>query len=520
MRLVSVMLGSVLFFLPASTFAAIYYVGKTGSDGNSCATARNSATPKRTIQAGVNCATAAGDVVNVQAGSYTESVSVTSSGASGNPIRIQPNGYTNDGCRTPGCGSGEAVTWSGGASNRALSIDNGNSHIRVQGFTFANTMTSPSAIDPVVIHVQNPNCSGDVSCKNTNPVVGIEILNNTFSSNGNDGTVSQALSYQIGLYYLGHPPSYTGPNVIEVAGNTFSNNFGYGIISGASSDVHIANNVMTSASGSCNNFGFGCSGRLDAGLLTTYGACGPNTCSPPDRLIIEGNTVANVGNTTGESNGIRLDSCKNPTGIIIRRNTIHDLTGSGERYGIFPEAYCSFQSIDNNIIYNIGYVCLQIGSTPTGGPLSGVVEHNTLYQCGRSGIHINSSSGVTYRNNIVATNGDEVIGVANVGSRVVNNTFRNNLYWKAGATLIAHWTSDDPYPYFFSNLTFSQWNSASGETGDKNADPLFVNPSAGDFRLQSGSPAKGAATDGTDMGAIPAPPSQLPPPANLRIANP
>ncbi len=36
-----------------------------------------------------------------------------------------------------------------------------------------------------------------------------------------------------------------------------------------------------------------------------------------------------------------------------------------------------------------------------------------------------------------------------------------------------------------------------------NVDPMFVNPTAGDYSLQAGSPAKGAGTDGKDLGFVP-----------------
>jgi hypothetical protein len=480
-----------------------YYVATSGNDANSCSAAQSAGSSKRTIQAGVNCAVDPGDIVAVHTGTYTESVSMTRSGASGNPIRIEPFGYTNNGCQTPGCGSGDAVTWIGGANSRALSIGGGtNSYVRVQGFTFANTQTGTLTTDAVVVHIQNPNCSGNVACKDTIPVVGIEILNNTFSGNGSDGVAKMALSYQIGLYYLGHPRSYNGPPIIQIAGNTFSNNFGYGIISGASSDVRIANNVMTSAKGSCNNFGSGCTGRLDAGLINAGGFCLSGTCLATDRIIVEDNTAANVGNTTGESNGIRFDSCKSPVGVIIRRNTIRNLTGSHDSYGIFPEANCTIQSIDNNVVYNVSAnshsACILLGSQQTGGPLAGIVEHNTLYNCGHSALHIAKMSNVTVRNNIMVNTGaHEVIGVETPAT-AAGNMFRNNDYWNPNQSAIGAWNTGD---YSAGTLTLSQWNSSSGETGDKNADPLFMNASAGNFSLQSSSPAKGAATDGTDMGA-------------------
>lgn len=59
----------------APAWATTYYVSKSGSDANSCATAQASdASAKLTIDAGIGCL-AAGDTLIVQAGTYSDSVS-------------------------------------------------------------------------------------------------------------------------------------------------------------------------------------------------------------------------------------------------------------------------------------------------------------------------------------------------------------------------------------------------------------------------------------------------------------
>lgn len=64
---------------------ATYYVRKTGSDSNAGTSA---GAAKLTIQAAVNLATTAGDIVYVGAGAYRETVTLAASGSSGNPIQI------------------------------------------------------------------------------------------------------------------------------------------------------------------------------------------------------------------------------------------------------------------------------------------------------------------------------------------------------------------------------------------------------------------------------------------------
>lgn len=64
---------------------ATFYVRKSGNDANAGTSA---GAAKLTIQAAVNLATSAGDIVYVGAGSYREMVTLAASGSSGNPIQI------------------------------------------------------------------------------------------------------------------------------------------------------------------------------------------------------------------------------------------------------------------------------------------------------------------------------------------------------------------------------------------------------------------------------------------------
>ena len=61
------------FTQTGSRSGATYYVGKNGSNSNSCAQARSASTPKLTIQAGLTCL-GSGDTLIIKAGTYIESI--------------------------------------------------------------------------------------------------------------------------------------------------------------------------------------------------------------------------------------------------------------------------------------------------------------------------------------------------------------------------------------------------------------------------------------------------------------
>src|SRR5215475_8185649 len=62
----------IAFLLAASSIeAATYWVATSGSDSNSCSSAQNNTTPKRTIAAGISCMSA-GDTLTVRSGTYSE----------------------------------------------------------------------------------------------------------------------------------------------------------------------------------------------------------------------------------------------------------------------------------------------------------------------------------------------------------------------------------------------------------------------------------------------------------------
>jgi hypothetical protein len=90
-------------------------------------------------------------------------------------------------------------------------------------------------------------------------------------------------------------------------------------------------------------------------------------------------------------------------------------------------------------------------------------------------------------NNISAAQRSGKHVVANFG--ILNNSMNNNIYF-----------GDDTFSLSSIDRTFTEWKSLTGE--DINSlisDPQLSNPSAGDFRLATGSPAINA---GANLGTI------------------
>jgi parallel beta-helix repeat protein len=472
----------IVWIIPGFSFAATYHVARTGSDGVTCANADfapDSTQAKLTIQAGVNCATQPGDIVIVHVGTYVETVtSWPASGASGNPIIIRAN-------------TGETVTWRGSGtdvsdvSTGAIYIIDRN-YIRIQGFRFDSNVTAATVR---VLHSATTN-------KTTSPTVGIEIVNNTFVNNGNNGSTAARMSRQIYLQYIGREATYTGATLNRISGNTFTNNFGANIDFDNSSDILVENNTSTGNKGSREPS----TGNQYQTNLIQYG--GSNLAR---RLIIQNNTFGNVikdtyiGAAVVEASGIRCDV--DPVDITIRNNVIHDLgneaawDGTRHFFGVYIEWGCNTHLIYNNVIYNVNENGIRVGgNTADNKPTDGSqIYNNTLWNTGRAGIYLDRAKNTTVANNVFSgsTNAQVIVSPNSISNG--GNTFSNNLWRKDGTSLFARWNFDPNVSgYQAGNLDLAGWVAASGETNAVSSDPLFTNSSSRDFTLSSASPAKDA----------------------------
>ncbi|VVB89784.1 Right handed beta helix region [uncultured archaeon] len=188
---------------------------------------------------------------------------------------------------------------------------------------------------------------------------------------------------------------------------------------------------------------------------------------------IHGNDISGA-----HSAGIYVDSQgKNSQNIDIYQNKVHDSQESGARgiaIGVENSGSAKNMRIYNNIVWNMGAIGIVAGTSYSAGAVDNIaVVNNVAYNNGLvdswgGGIKIeySSATNMRIRNNIASQNRNSQIDNAAGGNAAVTN----NLVDGSGGT-----------------------TGGSYVTGS----PQFVNPSGGDFHIQSGSPAidKGTSTD-------------------------
>ena len=171
--------------------------------------------------------------------------------------------------------------------------------------------------------------------------------------------------------------------------------------------------------------------------------------------------------------------------VLIENCIFHDAAGSAVYFNDDAptgEHSCGYFEMKNSTLYNlvedeyVGVIHVSSRSEATGAQNKVVIDHITMYDCTTpdlGGITIRKTSDLSITNSIVAysTNTDQYAFYIYGGN--VTNTLYYNGKAKSGPTY-------------------------TGCLKDK--DPMFVYPEGGNFNLRSGSPAIGAATDGTNIG--------------------
>lgn len=173
-------------------------------------------------------------------------------------------------------------------------------------------------------------------------------------------------------------------------------------------------------------------------------------------------------------------------GSVIRNNVFHDIWPYSQPpfgWGIYLDAQCGNYLVENNLVYN----------TRSGGLMFNNGGHEHLIQnnvfalsADRALWPYSEKRPSEFRRNIVYfTQGDLLVpyGERSLNERIAAGqplgNWNENLYWRTdGADRIR-----------FYRRSFAEWQELGLDVDSRVADPRFVNPAAGDFRLQNDSPA-------------------------------
>ncbi len=313
----------------------------------------------------------------------------------------------------------------------------------------------------------------------------------------------------------------------------------YGIEVGVgSSDIEITRNGLTDIGAGAVRIGHFFSWESDgSGQLTERGMKrkaampkGPHS----RRITVADNEIAHLGRLTPEAVGIFVGdnaecsivhnhiqdtfysaisvgsvqdfgSCE-ATGNVVEYNHIHDI-GQGMLSDLAGIYTCSTRNsrIAFNVIHDVarrdygGY-----GIYPDEGAHDLLIQKNLVYRCQDGALFAHHNRDITAENNIFALNpggqverggigGFELIcrrnlfyfvdgmAVGTYGSEHSGRdvcAFDRNLYWNASGQAV-----------LFGPKSFAEWQSTGQDKESRVADPLFVRPEKGDFRLRPGSPA-------------------------------
>jgi len=200
------------------------------------------------------------------------------------------------------------------------------------------------------------------------------------------------------------------------------------------------------------------------------------SCKPSSahHNIVEYNRVHHAMMLMGDGAGIYTLNVQ--PGTVIRHNVVHDIRGyyAGGN-GIYMDSSSGKMLVEKNLVCRTIHCSVVLGGARTIGSV--------------------------VRNNIFALGGAERI--CGYGRHGRNHVFERNIVYLDREPLTFHWLEDtfrriDYNLYhgasgrpvtFLKEMSFSEWQKSGRDVHSVMADPGFVNPKEGDFRLRPDSPA-------------------------------
>jgi parallel beta-helix repeat protein len=197
--------------------------------------------------------------------------------------------------------------------------------------------------------------------------------------------------------------------------------------------------------------------------------------------VIEYNHIYQIGQHWSSDLGAIYTLGTQP-GTVIRYNLIHDVKCAAYvGRGVYVDEGSSDMVVENNIMYDTstGGFGMNYGRRNTiRNNIFAFGEQSQIEPIGGMAKAPQDSSYVLERNIFYWKAGHDVLrgpGQIKPGNKL---EFRRNLYWQEGKGDL-----------HFGTRSWDEWQKAGLDAGSKVADPLFVDPKKGDFRLKPGSPA-------------------------------
>lgn len=437
-------------FCVASAMANTYYVSTTGNDSN----AGTDAAPWKTIQKACNTA-AAGDVVNIKAGTYKEKITMNVQGSStGGFVTFQ------------NYGTDKVIVDGAGLSGDDLLLISSKSYVKVIGIEFQNCSTSGT---PMGIHIIGK--GSDVVIKNCKVH---DIVNLGSDAHG------------IALYATDGTTPYS--NVIFDGNEVYNCKLGSSesmVMNGNVTNFQIINNVVHDN----DNIGIdmiGFEGTASANDQARNGVCRGNTVY---NITSEGNAAYSAGDFCAD--GIYVDGGRC---IVIEDNIVHNVNIGIEIASEHSNKITDSVTVRNNFISNCDNAGIAFGgySTSKGWTINCQFLNNTLYNndtqnMGSGEIMIQKSHDNLFKNNIICA-GSQGMGTSNPFSATYayNNKFDYDLWYStAGASALNFDWVNKSYDTYAAYKTAS-----SNDSHSISLDPKFV--STTDLHIQNSSPALNA----------------------------
>ncbi len=162
-------------------------------------------------------------------------------------------------------------------------------------------------------------------------------------------------------------------------------------------------------------------------------------------------------------------------GTIVRNNVIHDVycTRYGG-WGLYPDEGSTGILFENNLVYHV-----QDGCVHQHYGKENIFRNNILAFSEEGQIAATRAEdhlSFTLERNIVYWDQGQVLGHSGWDNGV-KVLLRSNLYWRV-----------EGRPFDFKGKSWEAWRAAGNDEGSVIADPLFVDPTNGDFHLRPGSP--------------------------------